>query len=680
MKPIQECFSDSQTLNEYLQQNRVDEGLKEFIGALKTKFKQVVSIFGNIVARVGDYFASFSEDGQILPVNAPVNLGVAYKNGAVDRSNTLVVLPPDEARVAKISTKITDAFKLYGSGNSLQWWKQQIRESKDDDAKLITESEYINGEKNYIKKFIEEFGDNSGNSKAINEVKLEADDPEAVYNRIVDEAELRDVIKEHIDPSKKLSRLLIWGAPGIGKTATLAAIVNEIKATSGKEYRCIVKTLSNETPDNFTLPAYTDDVEQIGEDDFADLAAKLGKPKSWLEKTLRSLTKTAYDVPKTWLPVYKPSGNREIDKKLDEKCGCGLLFIDELSRATPQVLNVVLPLINEGCFNGYVLGSGWSIIAASNRMADDEVGQQELGTALSNRFAHVYFEPTVHSWRKWAEQQGYISPLLLSWLSLPAGENISGGKFYYMDPNEENPSAEPTQLICTPRSWTNAMRALATYSHTGTLEKFTIFDIDERVIKKVLNRYIPKVAIDSFMGFLDVISKVGGDFQYKIDEMWRSGKSPFGSDEKKVEKTMKQLGMVSIALAQLIVTTHKEKLPTTEEFVNLCKFLSSTNSDQLVSCVLDVFMNVFFSNITDPMEREDLMIAHLRVKPSAKEPVVPQGRINYINNLIAKAGYGNLDSYPDFAQGLRIVRANKTISGVLSNHMKFNVEGEEAFA
>lgn len=631
MKSIQECFSESRSLNEYLQQNRIDEGLKEFIDVLRTKFKQVVSIFGKIVVKVGNYFASMSEDGQILPVNAPVNLGVAYNNGYVDKSNTLVVLPSEEARVAKINTKITDAFKLYGSGNSLQWWRQQLNESKSEDDELITENE------SYVKKFIEEFGD----SKFINEVRLEADDPEALYNRIVDEEELRDVIKEHIDPNKKLARLLIWGAPGIGKTATLAAIVNEIKATSSKDYRCIVKTLSNETPDNFTLPAYTDDIEQIGDDDFADLAAKLNKPKSWLEKALKSLTKTAYDIPKTWLPVYKPTGNRALDAELDKRCGCGLLFIDELSRATPQVLNVILPLINEGCFNGYVLGSGWSIIAASNRMSDDDAGQHELGTALSNRFAHVYFEPTVHSWRKWADQQGFISPLLLSWLSLPSEENISGGRFYYMDPNDNNTTANPTQLMCTPRSWTNAMRALATYSHTGTLEGFTIFDIDERIIKKVLNRYVPKSAIDSFMGFLSVVSEMGDGFDRSIEDIWKTGKSQMKLNKRKI-------GLVSLAIAQLIITSHKDSLPTSEEFTNLAKFVVSTGSDQLASCIFDVFYNVFLPKAKEPWFRELILVVHKKI---AKQP----DQRDFWEKKFKECGLGDVDSFPDYSEGRNMI-------------------------
>ena len=650
MRSIQESFSNSKSIKELIEESSVNEGrfgdaIKGLADAAGKLFKKVFNVFGKMFAKIGNYVASITEDGAVLPVNSPINAGVAYSKGYVNKNNTLVVLPREEAKEAGLNSKIEQAFKLYGPGNSLQYWRRMVAESIDNRNANVRED---------YSRYVEDFIDEYANS--INEVKLEADDPEAVYNRVADEAELKDIIKEHIDPKNQLARLLIWGAPGIGKTAILAQIVNEIKASSNKDYRCIVKTLSNETPDNFTLPKYTDDVEQIGDEDFEELAKKLNKPESKLKKLLKAVGFKATDVPKTWLPVYKPTGDKELDKELDERCGSGLLFIDELSRATPQVLNVILPLINEGNFNGYKLGSGWAIVAASNRAEDELSGQSELGSALSNRFAHVYFEPTVHSWRKWADQQGFMSPLLLNWLSLPGSENIAGGKFYYMDPNEDNPD-NPTQLMCTPRSWTNAMRALACYSHTGDLEGFTIFDIDEKVIKRVLNRYVPKTAIDSFMSFLGVVEKMGHNFDRSIEEIWKTGKSSLKLDKK-------SLGMVSLAVAQLIVTSHKDSLPTSEEFKNLCKFLVDTNSDQLASCMMDVFKNVFLAKL-DPELRDKAFVIRRTIE------LKPQLKGQY-DALFSKMGM-TTDQFPDWREG-RTLLAKKY--GEIFTNTK--VDGAEA--
>ena len=70
--------------------------------------------------------------------------------------------------------------------------------------------------------------------------------------------------------NKKLAKLLIWGAPGIGKTAILMNVLEEMKSDF-PNYQLICKTLSNETPDNFTLPKYT---TEVNDEDFEELAKK----------------------------------------------------------------------------------------------------------------------------------------------------------------------------------------------------------------------------------------------------------------------------------------------------------------------------------------------------------------------------------------------------------------------
>ena len=385
------------------------------------------------------------------------------------------------------------------------------------------------------------------------------------------------------------------------------------------DYSIITKTLSNETPDNFTLPAY---VEIDGQ-------------------------KKATDVPKTWLPVYKPTGDPAQDAVLDEACGHGLLFIDELSRATPQVLNVILPLVNEGIFNGYHLGSGWTIVVASNRAEDEMSGQADIGNALANRFAQIYYEPTVKTWRKWADHQNFISPLLLQWLSMPESENMSGGKFYYMDPNETMDGAGVTKLMCTPRSWTNAMRELACYSNTGTLEGFTIFDIDRDILAMTLNQYVPSDAIDSFLAFLDVISKIG-NFDAAVHDVWQNGGKNFKLDKKDLNK-------ITLPVAQLICSAHANSLPTQKEFENMANWLVAQNSDQLASYVLDVFKNVFVGMMSEDLRDGVFVIASKIQKLGASDPKLEIYRSTY-GPFFAKWGI-KFEDMPDYLPGLKIISA-----------------------
>lgn len=586
MKHILSNFENRTHIKDLYEQNRVDEGFKDVFNALKNKFKQVFKYIKGVVVRFGTYFIPADNEGNLLPVISPLTAGAAYKDGSINKKSTFVHLDKEGGNIVGLKNNIMDAKKLYSKESSIKYWERMINEN--------AESDYAN----------------------ITEVKLHTDDPQAKYNIIVDDEELKEEIKMNL-MDHGLARLMIWGAPGIGKTAILMNVLEEMRA-SFPNYRLIVKTLSNETPDNFTLPKYID----VEGQDFAT------------------------DVPKTWLPVYRPTGDPSEDKRLDALCGEGLLFIDELSRATPQVLNVVLPLVNEGIFNGYKLGSGWTIICASNRPEDETTGQSSIGNALANRFTQLHYEPTVHTWRKWADQQKFISPLLLQWLSMPESESMSGGKFYYMDPNESSDDLTPTTLMCTPRSWTNAMRRLAKYSHTGSLEGFTIFDIPTRIIQRALNGEVPAAAVDSFIAFLDVIKRVG-DFDSAVHSVWQNAGKGF-----KIAK--KDLNLVALPLAQLICTAHSKDLPTEKEFENLAKWLVSMNSDQLASYVLDVFKNVFAGSLSDEL-RNTMFIANLRAKKLVTTDEKKYKILDAAMKPFTNAWGISLDEMPDYYPGLKII-------------------------
>lgn len=591
MRNIQEKFEGIQSITEYINDKiepNVNEGLKDIFNAVKAKFKKAWEYLKGIVVKAGSYILPVNENGDIIPAISNLTAGQAYVDGAIDKRSTFVKMDKEGAKITGCKTSFDDALKLYGEyakGNSLKYFRS------------LKESAELNPD------------------NIINEVKLQNQDPEAKYNVICDDAKLKTRIKMAIK-NKKLARLMIWGAPGIGKTAILMKVLEEMKSDF-PDYQLIVKTLSNETPDNFTLPKYVN----VNGTDMAE------------------------DVPKTWLPVYKPSGDANEDAIRDSKCGNGLLFIDELSRATPQVLNVILPLINEGIINGYKLGSGWTIIVASNRAEDETSGQTDIGNALGNRFAQVYYEPTVDSWKEWAEKQGFISPLLISWLSMPASENMSGGKYFYMDPNEDMDGAGVTKIMCTPRSWTNAMRELAEYSHTGSLEGFTIFDIDTDILAMTLNQYVPAQAVDGFLAFLSVISKIG-DFDSVVRDIWRNGGKNFKLDKKDLNK-------ISIPIAQLICSSHSDKLPSEKEFESLCEWLIGQKSDQLCSYTLDVFKNVFLTTngIQDSM-RDNIFFLKAKIEKIGRDNSQVVLYEDTFKEFFQKWGL-TIDTLPDYSAALR---------------------------
>lgn len=629
MKNINESFNDIQNITEYLKDKQVNEGFADVFKNLKAKFKKAFNYLKSFVVKVGAYFLPTSSNGLIVPAISPLTAGAAYNDGYINTGSTFVKMDREGAKITGCKTKFEDALQLYGPGNSISYWMKMINENADQDEINAILENYIN----------EHTNDVMSEDIIAEAVKLHTDDPEAQYTIIKDDAGLQDIIARCVR-NKKLARLLVWGAPGIGKTAILMNVISSLKKDFS-DIRLIVKTLSNETPDNFTLPDYVEDMQ---DEDFEKLAKDLNKEESAIRKLYKFIGgRKSVDIPKTWLPVYKPTGDKEVDEYLDNKCGNGLLFIDELSRASSQVLNVILPLVNEGIFNGYKLGSGWTIVCASNRMSDEEAGQTEIGNALANRFLQVNYEPTVESWRQWADQQNFISPLLLQWLSLPEKETMSGGKFYYMDPNEDSSRIADTKLICTPRSWTNAMRLLATFHHTGTIEGFKIFDIPKDIIKFALNTSIPAQAVDSFMSFLEVAEEIG-DFDRVVYDVWNKGGANFKIDKRSLNK-------ITLPLAQLICTAHADSLPTKEEWENLCKWLISQNSDQLASYVLDVFGNVFAGSL-EKEYRSILFLVQARInkfgKDSDKIAAIKEIILPLCNNWKTR-----FEDIPDYSEGLR---------------------------
>lgn len=599
MKNISDFYVDKTSLLDRINESVLQESLKDKLVAAYNSAKEKLSMFAdkiiqgikNVYAQFKCYLIPVCPDGELLPTVGGYTMGLAYKGGFIDKSNTFVRMDKEGEKLTGLKTNLKDALKIY-SEDTRSWWKRIVRESEEN------------------------------NEANVNEVRLENQDPEAKYNVIVDGDKLKKHIKMHL-LNKKMARLMIWGAPGIGKTAILQKVLDEFEEF--ENYKLVCKTLSNETPDNFTLPTYVE-----------------------TENGRR-----ADDIPKTWLPVWKETGDAKVDEAADAACGKGLLFIDELSRATPQVLNVMLPLINEGTFNGFKLGSGWGIIVASNRDEDELAGQTPIGNALSNRFAHLYFEPCVDSWKKWAEKENYISPLLLQWLDMPNSEEFSGGKFYYMDPNETlNDTSSSTKLMCTPRAWTNAMRELAEWAETSNLEGFKLLDIDEDIIKFVLNKYVPASAVDSFWGFLNIIKRVG-NFDAAVESVWKNGGKGLNIDAKDLRK-------VALPLAQLIICARNTgTLPTEKEFENLTNWVVSTGNDQLAAYVYNIFQQVY-ADVLPESQKEDILRLGFVAKSADAERIE---KFNIVfKKLLDKYHLKSITELPDYRSSIKkIVEKYKDI-------------------
>lgn len=81
-----------------------------------------------------------------------------------------------------------------------------------------------------------------------------------------------------------------------------------------------------------------------------------------------------------------------------------VLFLDELNRARPEILQTIMDLALNRKLAGRSLPEGSRIIAAVNE--GDEYQLTMLDPALVSRFNVYYFCPTVQEWLLWAEKNG----------------------------------------------------------------------------------------------------------------------------------------------------------------------------------------------------------------------------------------------------------------------------------
>lgn len=484
MKNLKSVFEGNE-LQEYLQIQMVDEGV---VGDF---FKKTFNYLKGKIAKIGNFFVSLFND-KALPVMMPITSQAAFKAGNVPDSKGINWIGNSEdAKYSGVDT--SGAASLNSRCSTIEMWKKaaKIYESLED----------------------------QGFDSIMEVLKLASDDTEILD---VDERMLEHEVEKVLRKGAKATPLLIWGAPGVGKTAIVNAVLERVK---GQNSRMLDMQLSMKEHDDFFLPSY-------------------------------DVTKTkAVDLPKSYLPVWEDLDDMtdEERKAADEACGTGLLFLDELSRAKPQVQDVCLKLIGERKLGDkYKLGSGWSVIAASNRLEDDAIGtQHDLSTALANRFAQINYSPTCKSWRKWADKKGYMNKFILDWIE-------QNDKYFYFQANDD------TKIFCSPRAWENACKALAEESYTADEEGFDLLALPDEVICAAITKNVGKTAAMAFMDYVKLIRVMSIDDIKKII-----------TDPDKAKLPTDKSGAFKTDLAYIITTmllSLFKKQPTPEEFKNMCKY------------------------------------------------------------------------------------------------------------
>jgi len=246
----------------------------------------------------------------------------------------------------------------------------------------------------------------------------------------------KQVIKVAISVNQPI---LIHGAPGVGKTAFVKALAEELN----------MKFID-------IRPSQTPSEEITGVGNF--VVDKNGYKR--FEKTLPTIFPTDKDIK-------------------------AILFIDELTNCQKDVQDVLMSVINERSlgatfYNGeqYKLPDGVAIVAACND-SDTSINANELSQPLKNRFGHIYITndttELANGWLKWAKSAG-INPAVIGYIEQHKN------KIYERDKldNEE-------MIYLTPRSWEAVSKILnANQITSGAGLKDVVFCVNAYVNDKEL--------------------------------------------------------------------------------------------------------------------------------------------------------------------------------------------------
>lgn len=384
----------------------VNEGI---LDSIKNAGKKAIGTVKTLVRKVRG-FLYLVINGKFEPnsLNAPVNLAVRAERGEIPgvsfypsknlqdfASENGIELADDEPEVT------IDDIEARGIEN---YWDRVMKEYTQDESvtidkaiKNVNEKYYVDKFKKYDRKHLNEAITSLGNQPGFEQKYGEEMSLETIKSELV--TNIMEQINRGIgEPIGAYAPYIIWGAPGIGKTACLSALAKDFKREFDLNLSLEIVQCSGLNRDDWGLPVKKEVTDRNG----------------------NVVSEYASSVPARWLPVYVLTDDPERNEQIDEfynsgqhkgnggQYDGGILFFDELSRLPASAKNLMMALVDKGMYQDMVLASKWALVFASNRYedvftkGDAEISEFIWEDAQDRRFNHVTFVPDKNEWLEWA--------------------------------------------------------------------------------------------------------------------------------------------------------------------------------------------------------------------------------------------------------------------------------------
>lgn len=335
----------------------------------------------------------------------------------------------------------------------------------------------------------------------------------------------KDDYGEYLLPIMKQRPIFLIGAPGIGKTAIVEQIAEEL------DIGLVAYSMTHHTRQSAIGLPY------IAEHNYGAERVRVS------EYTMSEILASVYHV-------MEQSGKKE-----------GILFLDEINCVSETLAPAILQFLQYKTFGNHSLPNGWIIVSAGNPPQYNK-SVREFDIATRDRLRYLYVEENLEIWKQYAHEHRVHGSILAF---------LEGNRkwFYSIRTTEEGP------CVATARGWEDLSYAIRLYEKKG-------YEVDVRLIIQ----YITDTDIArKFSVFYDLYKKYREEYQIaKILD----GSCPDEIKEKAKKAALdERISLIEMLFEKITaeITNITELRSVLETVVRLLRDMKKLSKDEQISLV-----------------------------------------------------------------------------------------------
>ena len=315
----------------------------------------------------------------------------------------------------------------------------------------------------------------------------------------------KDEYGNYVIPIHEQRPVFMMGAPGIGKTAIMEQIAQELDVS------IVSYSMTHHTRQSaLGLP-------------FIEKKTYGGKEYSVSEYTMSEIIASVYDM-------IEETGKKE-----------GILFLDEINCVSETLTPAMLQFLQYKIFGRHRVPDGWIVVTAGNPPEYNN-SVREFDIVTWDRLKRIDVESDYNVWKEYAYKKG-IHPSILTYL------DVKKDDFYKIETTVDGKS------FVTARGWSDLSDMIILYEKNG-------ITVDEKLISQYLQN--AKIA-KSFAMYYDLFNKYKSDYQVgDILDGKASGEIKERAKNGRFDERLALLGMLIDAVTEKLRNVYHKELTADE--------------------------------------------------------------------------------------------------------------------